>query len=110
LAKTNKTLKVVDSERSCFTYVPDLAKATKELVEGDYEYGIYHIVNEGAVTWYEGLLKLFEIAGIKDVEIVPVGPDEFPRPAKRAKSTVLVNTRFPKLRSYEEAIREWLRK
>ena len=110
LAKDKKELKVIDSERSCFTYVPDLAKATKDLIEKNYDFGIYHLVNEGAVTWYEGVLKLFEIAGIEGVEVKPVGSDEFPRPAKRASSTVLISTKYPKLRNYEDAIKDWLEK
>ena len=32
LAKEKDELKVVDSERSCFTYTPDLALATKDLI------------------------------------------------------------------------------
>lgn len=110
VARKNKTLKVVDSERSCFTYVVDLANATKQLIEEKYAYGIYHLVNEGAVTWYEGLVKLFQILNITGYEILPVSPDEFPRPAKRAASSVLLNTKFPKLRSYEEALKEWIEK
>jgi len=78
LAKEKDELKVVDSERACFTYAPDLVRATKTLVEDKYAYGIYHLVNEGAVTWYEGVLKLFEIADIKNVEVVAVGSGEFP--------------------------------
>jgi dTDP-4-dehydrorhamnose reductase len=108
LAKTKKEIKVVNNERSCFTYVPDLALATKKLIEDHQEYGVYHLVNEDPVTWYEGVLRLFQIAGIKDVKITPVGPDEFPRSAKRPSSSVLINTKFPKLRSYEKAIEEWL--
>lgn len=109
LAREKDELKVVHSERSCFTYVPDLARATKDLIEKKYEYGIYHLVNEGAVTWYEGVLKLFEIVGNKKIKVAPVQPNEFPRPAKRASSTVLVNTKFPKLRHYEDAVKEWLK-
>lgn len=110
LAKDRDELKVVDDEKSCFTYVVDLANSVKTLFEEDYKYGIYHLVNEGPVTWYKGVLKLFEIADIKNVKVVPVGADEFPRPAKRAASTVLLNTKFPKLRNYEEAVKEWLGK
>lgn len=109
LAKEKDELKVIDDEKSCFTYVPDLAKATKELVEDGYEYGIYHLINEGPVTWYEGVLKLFELAGVENVKVIPVASDEFPRPAKRASSTVLLNTKFPKLRHYEKALKEWLK-
>ncbi len=107
LAKEKDSLKVIDSERSCFTYVPDLAKATKRLVEKEYRYGIYHLINEGAVTWYGGVKTLFEIAKIK-TSVIPVSSEEFPRSAKRPHSSVLLNTKFPKLRNYEEAIKEWL--
>lgn len=109
LSQDRDELKVVDDERSCFTYVPDLASATKDLIEEGYDYGIYHLVNEGAVTWFEGAIKLFELVGNKEIEIIPVGQDEFPRPAKRASSTVLLNTKFPPLRHYEEALKQWLK-
>ncbi len=110
LAKEKNELKVIDSEKAYFTYVPDLTTATKKLIEKEYDFGIYHLVNEGAVTWYEGVLKLFEIAGVEGVKVVPVNSDEFPRPAKRADSTILINTKFPKLRRYENAIKDWLDK
>lgn len=108
LARTKDSIKVVDGERSCFTYVPDLARATKELIEGNYQFGIYHLVNENAVTWYHSVKTLFEIANRKHTNVIPVGSDEFPRPAKRPHSSVLLNTKFPKLRNYEEALKEWL--
>ncbi len=108
LAKDRDELSVVDDERSCFTYVVDLANAVKKLYEEKYEYGIYHLVNEGPVTWYEGVLELFKIAKVENVKVNPVGADAFPRPAKRASSTVLLNTKFPKLRNYKGAVEEWL--
>ncbi len=107
LAKNNEELKVIDSERSCFTYVVDLACATKKLIEEKHSFGIYHLVNKGAVTWYEGLKECFKIAKIKNVKITPVKADFFQRPAERGKSTILLNTKFPKLRNYREAIKEW---
>ncbi len=110
LAKERDELNVVDDERSCFTFVVDLANSVKRLYEEKYEYGIYHLVNEGPATWYEGVLELFKIAEVENVKVNPVGADAFPRPAKRAPSTVLLNTKFPKLRSYQEALKEWLGK
>ncbi|MFO7807061.1 MAG: dTDP-4-dehydrorhamnose reductase [Candidatus Moraniibacteriota bacterium] len=109
LAKEKEELKLIDSEKSCFTYAPDLAQATKDLIENGYNFGVYHIVNEGAATWYEGVKELFEIAGVENVKVIPVTPGEFPRSAKRPASSVLLNTKFPKLRHYSEAIQDWLR-
>lgn len=107
LASRNLELKVVDEELSCFTYTPDLATATKELVENKQPYGIYHLINEGAVTWYEGVLELKKIAGFS-AEIKAVSGDFMPRPAKRPKFSVLQNTKAPHLRPYQAALKEYL--
>lgn len=107
LSETKDELEVVDGEVSCFTYTLDLARATKELIEKKKEYGIYHIVNEGASTWYEGAKELFEIAG-KDIVVKPVNGDKFPRPAKRPEYSVLKNTKLEPLRDYREALKEYL--
>jgi len=109
LAKDNKVLKIVDEEKSCFTYTPDLALETKKMIEEKIPFGIYHIVNEGACTWYEAALELFKLAKM-DVEVIPVGSSEFPRPAKRPRSSVLLNTKLKPLRNYKEALKEYLKK
>ncbi len=100
-------VKAVDEETSCFTYALDLARKTKEIVEAKKEFGIYHIVNSDPCTWYEAVLELYEIAKIK-IEVIPVGGDEFPRPAQRPFFSVLLNTKLNPLRSYKEALREYL--
>lgn len=107
LGKSKPSVSVVDSEMSCFTYAPDLAQATKELLESGDVFGIYHLVNEGPVTWYEGVLELYRQAGI-ETPVKPVSPEAFPRPAKRPAFSVLLNTKRPKLRHYSEALRDFL--
>jgi dTDP-4-dehydrorhamnose reductase len=108
LAKDNKVLKIVDEEKSCFTYTPDLALETKKILEEKIPFGIYHVVNEGACTWYEAALELFKLAKM-DVEVIPVSSAEFPRPAKRPKSSILLNTKLRPLRNYKEALKEYLK-
>lgn len=117
LSRSNQKIKVVNEEVDCFTYAPDLAWATRHLTVEDgklqsrttkkYAYGIYHIINEGSCTWYEGALELFKRLG-KKIIVVPVPGGEFPRPARRPAYSVLLNTKFPKLRSWEEALVEYL--
>ncbi|HLM83976.1 MAG TPA: dTDP-4-dehydrorhamnose reductase [Candidatus Bathyarchaeia archaeon] len=107
LAKDNPVLKIVDDEKSCFTYTPDLALETKKMIEENIPFGTYHIVNEGACTWYEAALQLFKLTKM-DVEVIPVSSAEFPRPAKRPKASVLLNTKLKPLRDYKEALREYL--
>ncbi len=107
--KTKTQVSVVDDEMSCFTYAPDLAQASKELVESSDAYGVYHLINESPVTWFEGVKELYKQAGIA-TEVIPVTSDAFPRPAKRPTFSVLRNTKRPLLRSYEKALKEFLQK
>lgn len=107
-ARNEGSVKVVDGEKSCFTYAPDLARKTKEIIEG-CQPGIYHVVNAGAVTWYEATQKLFEISGIL-AEVKPISPDVLRRPAKRPAQSVLISTKTVSMRSWELAVREYLGK
>lgn len=109
VAKDKKEVTVVDDEKSCFTYAPDLALATKVLVEEGLSYGIYHLANSGVATWYEAAQELFKLAGM-DVVVKPVSADTFPRPAKRPHASALINTKLPPLRPYTEALEEFLEK
>jgi dTDP-4-dehydrorhamnose reductase len=107
-SKSSQNLKAVNSEVSCFTYTPDLAKATKELIEKDYGYGIYHLTNIGFGSWYEAAIELFKITG-QDIKVEPIKSEDLARPAKRPKYSVLLNTKFPSLRDYREALKEYLK-
>jgi len=109
LAEKQSEIKVVNEEISCFTYSPDLAKATRFLIEGNYQPGIYHIINTDPCSWYDCAKTLFEILG-KKIKLTPVPSSEFPRPAKRPDYSVLINTKLPPLRSYKEAMKEFLSK
>lgn len=108
LAKKQEVVKVVDSEISCFTYTPDLAQATKSLIDDKAGRGIYHLVNSGPVTWYEGAKYLFSSLNLK-VDLQSLLPAEWPRPAKRPLFSALANTRRPVLRSWQAALDEYLK-
>ena len=107
LASTRSEIRVVHEENSNATYSKDLAKKTKEILEQKLQYGIYHVTNAGTCTWYEFAKKIFEIKKI-NVKIVPVSSEEFPRPALRPDYAVLLNTKIPPLRNWEDALREYL--
>lgn len=107
--RKNKEVRAVDEETSCFTYAPDLAKKTKEIIDSKKPFGIYHIVNSGPCTWYEATVELYRQAGIK-TKVAPISGSEFPRPAKRPFYSVLVNTKLNPMRDYKEALREYLKK
>jgi len=109
LAGEKDELEIVDDEASAFTYTPDLAAATKALIENRAPLGLYHLVNTTPATWYEAALELFKITG-NNVKIKAVGSDKFPRPAKRPEYSYLLNTKTKPLRDYREALRDYLKK
>jgi dTDP-4-dehydrorhamnose reductase len=47
------------------SFVVDVARATRELVERKVPYGLYHCVNSGLCTWYELAQELARQAGIE---------------------------------------------
>ncbi len=108
LGKKQKEIRVVDEETSCFTYAPDLARKTKEIIESKKPFGIYHVTNSGACTWYDAVVELYKLAKIK-AKVTPVGGSEFPRPAQRPYVSTLLNTKLNPLRDYKLALREYLK-
>ena len=111
LAKDHSEITVVHDEVGTPTYTPDLASAISELIETDY-YGIYHLTNSGKCSWCEFARHIFEVAGV-DVKVIPVTASEFARPAPRPSYSVLENRNWVKngfqpLRSYKEAIKEYI--
>lgn len=108
LSGSKDRLSVVDGELSCFTYTKDLAVETEKMISGKIDFGIYHIVNSGSCTWFDGAKYLFEIIK-KDVDLIPISSGEFSRPAKRPICSILLNTKLKPLRSWKEALRGYLK-
>jgi len=110
LAREQDELRVVHDQIGSPTYTVDLAEFLLELVRTDY-YGIYHATNTGSCSWYEFAQAIFAEAGI-DVKVDPITTDQFPRPAKRPKYSVLDHMAIrahglTDLRHWREALRAY---
>ena len=107
LADKYDEIKVVNDQVGKPTWTLDLAKATADLLSVMPDFGVYHLVNEGALTWYDFAREIFKSAG-QDVKVSPVTTGEFPRPAKRPMNSTLKNAKRPELRPVKEALDEYL--
>jgi dTDP-4-dehydrorhamnose reductase len=107
LSDEKSEIKVVDDQFGKLTNTRDLASAVYELVAGDFQPGIYHLVNEGVATWYNIAQEVFKIKNIK-TPLISISSSEYPAKAKRPQYAVLFNTKFPQLRPWQEALREYL--
>jgi dTDP-4-dehydrorhamnose reductase len=99
---------IVKEEVSSPTYVFDLARATKELIETKKPVGIYHRTNAGACSWDEWAKEIFRLKGFR-VKINPVDASFFSRPAPRPKYSILLTTKLLPLRSWQDALAEYLK-
>lgn len=87
LAKRGEPIRVVNDQRGCPTYTVDLARACADLVESGC-FGIYHVTNQGATTWYEFAKEI--LAQTDEVsELIPIRMEDLARPAKRPRNSEL---------------------
>ncbi len=107
LAEKQSSIDVIDGEFSSPTYAPDLARATYDMVRLQSPFGTYHRTNDGACTWCAFAKGIFRVAG-KQISIQPVSPEKFPRPAARPSFSQLLTTKLPPLRTWQEALAEYL--
>ncbi|HEX8525864.1 family 1 glycosylhydrolase [Allosphingosinicella sp.] len=83
------------------TCVPDLCHAVLDLLI-DGEQGLWHLVNDGRVSWHEFACRIAEAAGF---DRSAIGVEDSPR----AASTALGTLRGQQLRGLDEAIADFVR-
>lgn len=90
LANERPELSVVDDQIGKPTYTGDLARQTKLLIESR-QYGLYHVANRGATTWYRFAKAVLAAAGKPDFSVKAITTAEYPTPARRPKNSALRN-------------------
>lgn len=89
-ANQGKTLRIVTNEIACPTYNTDLAQAISQLITTGC-YGIYHLVNEGAISRYgfarETLIRL----GYESAIMQPIALAEYQRASRPPEYAALRN-------------------
>lgn len=100
-------VKAVNDETGKPTWSKDLAKATIELISSERKNEVFHLVNEGSASRLDWVKEIYAILEMQ-VEVEAVSGLTFPRPAKRPEFEILNNTKLPKLRSWQEALKEYL--
>jgi len=102
-------LKLIKDEFSTPTYVEDLAQASIELYLQKYPFGTYHLSNSGKASWYDYGAEVMRLNGVK-VAMQAITSEEMPRLARRPQNSALLNNKFPKLRSWQEALAAYYKK
>lgn len=92
LSSEHETLAFVDDQRGHPTFADDLAVAVKRLVV-ERRPGVFHLTNQGAVSWFEFAQAVLEAAGQDPNRVRPISTADLdpPRPAPRPTNSVLEN-------------------
>ncbi|HXZ94976.1 MAG TPA: dTDP-4-dehydrorhamnose reductase [Dehalococcoidia bacterium] len=111
LSQEREELRVVADQVFSPTYTTDLARKIVQLMTTEY-YGIFHITNRGACSWYEFAREILKLAGIT-TPVVPITSDQYPQKARRPRYSVLDNYHLRLLgmddmRPWQEALQDYL--
>jgi dTDP-4-dehydrorhamnose reductase len=100
---------VVNDQVGCPTYTVDLTiNVIENFLNSDLS-GVIHLVNQGAVSWYEYTLAVQEVLGT-NAHVVPVDSGGFKRLATRPKNSILSSVKVKPMRAFKEALQEYLLK
>lgn len=86
LAKERPQLTIVNDQYGRPTWTRTLAEFVVFLLQNQSPYGIYHLSNNDACTWYEFAREILKDT---DLEVLPVTSAEFPQKAYRPKHSVM---------------------
>ena len=108
IIKSEKEIKVVNDQYGKPTFTKDLAHGIKKLIESKKEYGIYHIVNENIASWYDLAKETFKLIGL-EVDLKGISYKEYDSKVKRPTYSILNNNKLDKLRTWQEALSEYIK-
>ena len=111
LGAEKKELSVVCDQIGSPTYAKDLARVICDMIATD-KYGIYHVRNEGFISWADFAKMIMEKADLP-CRVIPVPSSEYPTPAKRPLNSrldgsKLIEAGFAPMPSVENALDRYL--
>ena len=92
LGQEKKEIRVVNDQIGSPTYTQDLARVICDLLPTE-KYGIYHVRNEGFMSWFDFATMIMEKAGLP-CRVLPVSSAEYPTPARRPLNSRLDGSRL----------------
>jgi dTDP-4-dehydrorhamnose reductase len=112
LGSEKKEIRVVNDQIGSPTYTRDLARVICDILPTE-KYGIYHVRNEGFISWYQFAKMIMEKAGLP-CKVLPILSSEYPTPAKRPLNSRLDGSRlaeagFEPMPAVENALDRYLR-
>lgn len=110
-ASEGKESRVVTDQYVSPTYTMDLARKIAWLIKTEV-YGVYHVTNSGACSWYEFAQAIFEKAEV-DADLIPTTTKILELPSRRLRYAVLGHGRLQNLEAddlppWQDALERYL--
>jgi dTDP-4-dehydrorhamnose reductase len=105
-------LRVVDDQIMSPTSTADIADVVARMLTHGCDAGLYHVVNTGAVSWFEFAREIISRAGV-NAEVTPCSSADYPTRAMRPRYSALDNGRvaraFAPMPPWQDALNRYLR-
>ena len=110
IARSRNTIPVVADQVGCPTFNRDLSHMIVRLMNSGAS-GTIHATNSNPCSWYEFAQAILSAAGKTGVAVTSVSSEDFPRPARRPKYSVLSAASVEALgvrpRPWQEALKDY---
>lgn len=91
-AREGKPISVVADQTVSPTFAGHVSRTLRKLID-TREHGVFHMVNDGAVTWHDFAVEAIRQAGLT-ASVTPVSSTHWSSPARRPRFSALQNTRL----------------
>jgi dTDP-4-dehydrorhamnose reductase len=95
LAAERPELRVVDDQRGAPTSARAIALAVGQILEKDFESGLYHLTCQGETTWFGFARAILERRPpARMPALIPIPTRDYPTPARRPANSLLDNSKI----------------
>lgn len=105
--RAGQTVKVAADKIDSPTYTMDAAGRILEILAGGLPSGVYHVANDGAVSYHEFIRRLAELAGCRG-QVVACRDADFPAPGRKPLRTAMRSVKLPPMRRWEDALADYV--
>ncbi len=107
LMEQGRELHIADDKIDSPTYSMDVASTVLSLLTQDAPHGLYHVANDGFVSYYEFIMAARDLLGL-DIPMHRAKDADFPSLAYKPLRTAMRSVKLPTMRSWKEALAECL--
>jgi dTDP-4-dehydrorhamnose reductase len=106
--RKGEELKIADDRIDTFTYTIHAARKIISLLQDNAQFGIYHIANQGSVSYYDFVCKFAEKIGYAG-KIMRSKDSDFPAPAPNPLRVELGSNKIKDMPNWENALDEYVK-